>query len=277
MSAWGRSTLLTRVTGRHDVHRRPGWRNLPAVAVLLAGILFLAVGSPTASAAPTWTMSVSPAQIPRGGSVAITVTRRARCHVILTIAGSRFHYGIKRKLVLTIPRNEPTGRVRVEMDCGQWYETSSFKIIKSPLAQRTPITVYNVCHLNPGLGHYISTNVSGYPAVIWPDGSHVRMFAYSIDGDTAVDVAVIANAQGGVAYFAYCTWDRWLTVAQFQQAQAQQGVPSAQASSFAYLIQEQQVDAIQQEDSDWFTPSPGWQECPTNPYDYCDYEYTGGY
>jgi hypothetical protein len=258
----------------HRAHGKlPGWFTRSA-AVLLAGVMFCAFAAASASARPHWTMSVSPAQIPRGGNVAITVTSRARCHLILTIKGTHYHYKITGKDLLTIPRTEPTGRAKVEVDCGQWYETDSFKIIKAPLAHRTPITVDNVCHLDPALGTVHDITLNGEPSAYWLNASgHYSMLATSLDGNASVDAAAVLNAQGGIAYFARCTWSKWLSWSQYEQAVGQpQGVSNSEASQFAYLVQEQNTDAIQEEDSDWFTPSPGWQECPTNPYDSCDYE-----
>lgn len=247
-----------------------------AVILVLAVVAFSAVAESTASA-KTWYLTISPARVERGGNVAIETTNHAKCRVTLRVSGYVFHYTMRGgQKLLAIPRTETPGRWRVRVDCGRTHAINSFTVLNSVLGARTPITVANVCALDPALGTVHTETVTGYPTAYWTDGSgaHVTMLAYSIDGNSSVDVAVVASTQGGIAYFARCSWSRWLTVAQYEQSQAQQGVSSAQASSFAYLLQEQTDNSIYEEDSDWFTPEPGWQECPANPYDDCYYEDT---
>ncbi len=244
------------------------------VVFLLAVVAFSAVAESTASA-KTWYLTISPARVERGGNVAIETTNHVKCRVTLRVRGYVFHYTMRggRKL-LAIPRNETPGRWRVRVDCGRTHAINTFTVLNSVLGARTPITVANVCGLDPALGTVHKQTINGYPTAYWEDGSQATMFAYSIDGNSSVDIAVVVNAQGGIGYFARCSWSRWLTVAQYEESQAQQGVSSAQASSFAYLLQEQTDNSIYEEDSEWFTPEPGWQECPTNPYDDCYYEDT---
>jgi hypothetical protein len=250
-----------------------------AATVLLVLVALLSVAGSTASAKKpkVWYLSVSPAHVAQGGNVAIKTTLHSRCRLTLRFRTYAFHYTMTNGAkLLTIPRNETTGRWRVRVDCGQTYATNAFTVRSTVLATRIPITVANVCSLNPALGQVHKKVFNGYPTAYWTDGSQLSMLAFSVDGNSSVDIAVIPNAQGGIAYFARCSWAKWLTVAQYEQAMAQQGVSNAQASSFSYLLQEQQASSIYQEDSDWFTPEPGWQECPTNPYDECDYESTDG-
>jgi hypothetical protein len=256
------------------VHSRlPDAFKRSAEVVLLAGVtLFLFAA--TASATPHWTMAVSPAQVPRGGNVAITVSR-SRCRLIVTVNGNRQRYKINRVQLLTISRSAPTGRAKVEVDCGQWYETESFTITKAQLAHRTAVTVANVCNLDAAFGTRHVQQLAGHLAIVWTNAAgRPIMF---VTGSNGNKYAAVLNAQGGLAYFASCTWSQWLSWAQYEQTTGQpQGVSNSATSEFGYLVQEQQVNAIQQEDSDWFTPASGWQECSTNPYDDCDYETSDG-
>ncbi len=143
-------------------------------------------------------------------------------------------------------------------------------------ATQTQVTVANVCGLNPALGpiHY-TTSSEGWPTAYWTDGSgsKLTLMAFSDDGDNKVDIAAVFGADGqSIAYFAHCDWSSWLTVAQFEAAQTQQGVSSSQASSLSYLLQEENNNAIFEEESDWFQPAAGWQVCPGDAPNMCDFE-----
>jgi hypothetical protein len=140
------------------------------------------------------------------------------------------------------------------------------------------LTVYNVCHLNPGIGTYYSGTVSeGWPGptAYWLDSKgNFEFFAASTDGDAAVDIAIISTAdETDIAYFARCSWSNWLTIAEWDQLRAQSGVPAAQAGSLAYLEEVTPAnDALSGLGSTYFTPSVGVSVCQDDSAAECEYD-----
>jgi hypothetical protein len=90
----------------------------------------------------------------------------------------------------------------------------------------TPVTVYNVCHANPGLGPVHIGRISEgfeYPTFYWlyTATGELAFAALSTDGDPAgaVNVAfgwTIGNASTP-AFFAQCSWPVWINIAVWDQ------------------------------------------------------------
>jgi hypothetical protein len=280
--------------------------------IFATGFLTLAIGllSTASAGAHGWTLHLKPATVPQGGTVSIWTTARARtCALTIRIAGQNHRYRLDRHGDrFSLSARTALGRARVTVHCEGLVASESFRVVRpaakqpaptsplpptsppasspapvaptAPAAQATPLTVYNVCHFNPGLGtpQYIYPVVNGQvePTAAWLDSSgQLAFLAASTDGDSAVDIAVIPTAadRSVIAYFARCNWSNWITVAQWQQAQPQAGVTAAQAGSQAYLQEVMPInDSLASLDLPWVTQSVGWSQCATNPYDQCDYE-----
>ena len=142
-----------------------------AVILVLAVVAFSAVAESTASA-KTWYLTISPARVERGGNVAIETTNHAKCRVTLRVSGYVFHYTMRGgQKLLAIPRTETPGRWRVRVDCGRTHAINSFTVLNSVLGARTPITVANVCALDPALG---TVDRRRSPGIRLPTGGAVR-------------------------------------------------------------------------------------------------------
>jgi hypothetical protein len=275
------------------------------VGVAALAVMAAALPGNALAKSKDWFLVVRPGQVTPGGSVKIKTTAGRKCGLTIRIGGKNYHYRLpKGGERFTFPTSTPLGNSRVSATCKGKVATINLKVVQggqstppptspstppasSPAppaspppsaagSSQTPITVANVCGLNPALGPiHDTTSAQGWPTAYWTDGtdSKVTLMAFSDDGDNKVDVAIVVTPDGqGIAYFAYCNWSSWLSVAQFEAQQAQQGVPSSQASSLGYLLQEQTDNAIFEEEQDWFQPAVGYQECPDNPYETCDYE-----
>jgi hypothetical protein len=272
--------------------------------VSVAALATIAAVFPASALATSkgWTLTVRPAQVAPGGSITIKTNAGRKCALTIRVGGTNYHYRLPRGgSSYTLSAATPLGKGRVTVHCKGRVAAINLNVVSAsgtqpaaapppattpppppppsnppPASTQTPITVANVCALNPALGpiHYM-TSAQGWPTAYWTDGtgSKVTLMAFSDDGDNKVDVAVVVTPDGqGIAYFAYCNWTGWLDVAQFEAQQAQQGVPNSQASSLAYLLEEQTDDAIFQEDQTWFQPAIGWQVCPGDATAMCDYE-----
>jgi hypothetical protein len=286
-------------------------RTRTVLTIISVTVAALACGSASASA-KSWYLSVRPAHITQGGSVVIKTTAGRRCSLIIRMGGRNYRFGLPRGGErITTGQTAALGRARVTVYCRGLVATGWFSIAQRPSqpeppaptppststpappvtpptktntppattttptapAPQTPITVANVCQLNPGLGRMYTTTTNGNPTAYWTDGSKVTILAFSDDGNSSVDIAAVVGPDGqSIAYFARCDWSNWLDVAQYEAAQSQAGVPPAQSSSLGYLIQEQTDDAAASEADVWFKPSAGIQMCLTNPYGTCDYE-----
>jgi hypothetical protein len=274
-------------------------RGLVTGCVLSAACLLMA-GS---AAARGWRLSVKPSVVTRGGTLRIRTTSGARtCRLAFRIAGITYRYRIRgRGSDFTMARNSDLGRARVTVRCKGVVRSKTFRIVRaatqhvtppptppsgnSPPAasgpQRTPVTVYNVCHFDPRLGtpRYVTLNSGGLaePTAVWYDSSgRITFFAMSIDGDSFVDEAVVPTADNSaVAYFARCTWPDWVNVATWQQEHT--GVTAAEAGSQAFLESVMPIDLSAPEiASAWVQEDAGWQQChdPSEfgPDALCEYE-----
>lgn len=274
--------------------------------VAASGLLTLAVGLVVVASAAAnhgWTLYVKPDRVPQGGTVGIWTNAQARtCALTLRLGGRNYGYRLARAGGrFTLSPSTALGQGRVTVQCEGLTASQAITVVQrpsthsaptttqppassppvSPASPRTPVTVYNVCHLNPGLGtqHDLDPVVNGQtqPTVVWLDSTgQIAMLAASTDGDSAVDIAVIPTAanRNVVAYFARCSWSNWITIAQWQQAQAQSGVTAAQAGSLAYLQEVMPINSsLDSLALPWVTPQVGWSQCPADPYSQCDYEY----
>jgi hypothetical protein len=267
-----------------------------ALVLVIAAALAGGLASAAQARSKTWSLTVNPTRVTQGGSVTIRTTAGRKCGLTIRVGGTNFHYRLPRLGErFDFSRSTPVGRGRVTVFCEGLVASVKLTVIRPPAKQlaptssapttpssnptatapQTPITVANVCGLNPALGpiHYTTTS-QGYPTAYWEDGSgKLTLFAFSNDGDAAVDIAGVVGPDGhSLAYFAHCNWDRWLTVAQFEATQVQQGISAAQASSVDYLLLQQYDDAINHEDQTWFQPEAGWQACPDDSSADCLYE-----
>jgi hypothetical protein len=259
-------------------------RTLGASCILTAICLVI-----TASAAARgWTLSVKPSTVTRGGTLRIRTTSRARtCRLTFHIGSSNYRFRIRgHGSDFTMATNSDLGRARVSVRCKGVVRTKRFTIIQRKATQpssapgasapppsasppasaphTTPVTVYNVCHLDPGLGPYqsISATYQGMPApsAVWVNSAgRITMFASSIDGDNAVDVAVIPTADHtAIAYFARCNWTDWVSMSQWLAQHP--SVTSEQAASWQYLGGIMPIEPLNL-DNTWTQPSAGWIQC----------------
>jgi hypothetical protein len=234
------------------------------------------------AAAQGWRLSVSPNTVRRGGTLRVRTTSRARtCRLTFHIGGANYRFKIRgRGSDFTMAANSDLGRARVTVRCKGRSRSKAFMIRRagqhlSPPPgqsapappQRTPITVYNVCHLDPGLGPitFISPIYQGRPAptAAWTDkAGRLLMFASSTDGDAAVDIAVIPTADGSaVAYWARCNWSQWVNVPQWQVEQSTATAP--EAASWSYLTGVMPIDLSPPDlAAIWTQPSAEVQNCP---------------
>jgi hypothetical protein len=256
---------------------------------LTVGLLTVVLGSILASSASArgWTLYLKPGRVRPGGTVRIWTTARARtCALTIRIAGQNYRYRLDGSGDrFTFVRRTPLGKARVTVHCTGLVASATFAVVRRtaqhpaprPSPGATRVTVYNVCHLNPGLGTYRSIDpvVNGQvePTAAWLDSTgQLAFLAASTDGNNTVDDAIIPTAanRNVVAYFARCTWSNWVSVAQWRQAQA--GM-TAQAGSEAYLEEVMPInDSLDSLALPWVTPQLGWSECPPTPYADCDYE-----
>lgn len=271
------------------------------VAVL--GLLTLVVGlvvATSATASRGWTLYVKPDRVAQGGTLGVWTTAQASsCGLTLRLGGRDYGYRLARAGGrFTLNSRTPLGQGRVTVKCEGLTASESITVVQrvskqsqptttqpqssppvSPATPRTPVTVYNVCHLNPGLGtqHDSDPVVNGVaePTAVWlTSAGTIAILAASTDGNSSVDVAVIPSAtnQNEVAYFARCSWTNWITIAQWQQDQAQ-AVTTAQAGSLAYLQEVMPINnSLDSLALPWVTPEVGWSQCPADPYSDCDYE-----
>jgi hypothetical protein len=263
----------------------------------VCGLLFAALAG-----ANSWTLYVKPDRVAQGGTLGIWTTAQARtCALTIRLGGQSYNYRLKRAGDrFSLSQGTALGHGRVTVHCEGLVASETITVIRrprthsapsatepqsnpppvSPASQSTPVTVYNVCHLDPGLGtqHDLDPDVNGqiWPTVAWLDSSgQIAILAASTDGDSAVDIAVIPTAANPnvVAYFARCSWSNWITVAQWEQDQQQSGVSAAQAGSLAYLQEVMpENSSLASTDLPWVTPQVGWSQCPADPYSECDYE-----
>jgi hypothetical protein len=269
----------------------------------LTGALVLSMAGP--AGAHGWSLYLKPSSVRQGGTIRIWSTARRACPLTIRIAGHSYHYRLDRGgNRFSLDGSTPVGRDRVTVHCKGLVASETFRVVKrsgpttptgagpttpssggpppaAPVPQTTPLTVSNVCHLDPGLGtqHVLDPVINGqiWPTVAWLDSSgQLAFLAASTNGDGPVDIAVIPTAanRSVVAYFARCSWPNWVSVAQWQQAQS--GITAAQAGSLAYLQEVMPInDSLDSLALPWVTPQVGWSECPTNPYADCDYQPVG--
>lgn len=225
-------------------------------------LAFLVSLAPAAQASSNWRLRVSPRSVTQGGSVNIKTTAGRQCN--LTIGS--WHYKLPRKgSTFTFPKNATPDVYPVTVKCLGRTKRSNITVTQATV--QTPLTVANVCSENPGLGRHYSSVWNGIPLQYWLDGSGSRL-TLMLAQYSPTNIAVVVGPDGqSVAYFAYCNWPRWLTIAQYEAA-----IGNTQASNLGYLLQTQTDQAIFQMNERWLTPSAGWQLCPSGPYDYCDYE-----
>ena len=99
---------------------------MPAVVAL-----GLAVGAASASAAPGYSLSVSPKSVKPGGKVVVQTSPRRSCSLQVTIAGRHFSHSMKYGWVqVTLPRKEVPGRVTVKTNCAGAVATGAFTVTK---------------------------------------------------------------------------------------------------------------------------------------------------
>jgi hypothetical protein len=244
-----------------------------------------------AAQAKIWRVTVNPRRVAQGGSVVIKTGRR--CKLTISRGRSHWHYqlppGGER---FDFSKSASPGRDYVSVNCGGRVKRSNFTIVAAqhtptpapgrtpappptpapPASVRTPVTVANVCSENPGLGAYQTTLTNGWPTAYWTSTSGQVTLALFEEEPSGQEVGVVFASDGSIAYFAYCNWPSWLTVAQYVAAQGQTGNPSA--SNLGTILQEQTDDSIYEEEADWFKPTPGYETCPADgpyPGDDCYY------
>jgi hypothetical protein len=89
----------------------------------------------------------------------------------------------------------------------------------------TPVTVYNVCHINPGLGTaFFGSQAQGFtdPVVYWlyKANQQLAFFAAATEGEPhgEVDTAFFFNpGSTTLTAFARCTWPVWVNLAVWNQ------------------------------------------------------------
>jgi hypothetical protein len=69
-----------------------------------------------------------------------------------------------------------------------------------------PLTVTNICSLNPGLGDRYPFNGPNGPGVYWDNNKNgiVEFAAFSYEGDNAVDAVFVNDRYGVLTWFAHC-------------------------------------------------------------------------
>lgn len=272
-----------------------------SVLTLALGLLFAA-----SAAAHGWSLHIKPRTVPQGGSVTIWTTARARsCALTMRVGHRNYRYRLDRgRTIFSLTRNVALGRARVTVRCEGLVKSGTFRVVPRPgkhpaptpppasqpppvaptvpALVATPVTVYNVCHAVPGLGTHqkVDVTINGqiWPTLAWTDSSgQLALLLAATPGSTTYDIAVIPTAadRSVVAYFARCTWPNWVTVAQWQAAEASAGagVTAAQAGSISYLQETMPInDSLASTGLTWVTPSVGVSECPTDSSLDCDYE-----
>ena len=273
--------------------------------MLTGGVLMLAVGLVLVApaAAHGWSLHVKPRTVRQGGKVTIWTTARARsCALTMRVAHRNYRYRLARgRTIFSLTRHVALGQARVTAHCEGLVKAETFTIVPRPanhsaptppaatppaatptVPAPTPVTVYNVCHATPGLGTHqkldVPVNGQNWPTIAWTDSTgQLSLLLAATPGSSTYNVAVIPTAadRSVIAYFARCTWTNWLTVTQWQAAQASAGtgVTAAQAGSLGYLQEVMPInDSLDSLALPWVTPQVGWSECPTTPYADCDFE-----
>jgi hypothetical protein len=149
-----------------------------------------------------------------------------------------------------------------------------------PKLAPTPLTVANVCGINPGIGRaqYTNDDAYGYPAVYWVNSNNqITVLAYSDNGDTAVDVAAVLqpqpNGEDPIAFIAECSWSQWINVAELEQQEQQAGITTYAPGSESWWAQlAPSMEALNGLALEDYEPTVGVSVCNYDTSQECDYE-----